>query len=101
MSTKLNTYIFNNTETLKQFVGVFNAYGLDYMLKGPFALMDTYEGTVKVKEYRIFAENEEGFPYVVTMKAVDETKAKEYWKQFYPNDIFDKIELDTRKGMVY
>lgn len=100
MSTKLNTYIFNNTETLKQFIGVFNAYGLDYMLKGPFALMDTYEGTVKVKEYRIFAENEEGLPYVVTMKAVDETKAKEYWKQFYPNDIFDKIELDTRKGMV-
>lgn len=93
MSAKVNTYIFNHTEKLTQFIGFFTTYGRDYMLKGPFALMDSYDGRVNLHDYQIFAENEEGLPYTVTMKAINEAKAKEYWKQFYPNDIFDKIEL--------
>lgn len=97
----LNTYVFNHTENLSIFTTQCVEAGKKYMLSGPYALLDEYEGKVKIKDYLIEAINECDVKYTLLMKAINEDRAKEYWKMLYPNDVFVKIDVDRRKGIMY
>ncbi len=101
--SKLNTYFFNHTETLKIFSGHFTNAIIPYMTKGEtYAMMKEHSGVKKIHNFTIFAKNEEGNQYQIVMPGTTGAEVKTFWETLYPNDSYVGIEsVDKGKPGVY